>query len=94
MGNRSPRLYGCRVGICHRSRCGGPQDGKVTLVCKYGHVMTIWLCAPHIKMVKRRYLICKTCHKMGRDDVKCREMPLVADLPLRFRTLDAQFDSE
>jgi hypothetical protein len=94
MGSRAPRRYGCRVGQTSRRECSNSRKNKVTLVCQFGHVMTIWMCEGHIRMVHRRFLICKTCTKMGRDDIKVREMPLVADLPLRFRTLDAQFDSE
>lgn len=94
MGKRARRFHGCRVGLRGGRNCARPNKGKATLVCDHGHTVTIWLCEQHLKTVKRRYLVCKPCSKMGRDDVKSRELPLVADLPLRFRTLDAQFDSE
>lgn len=94
MGSRAPRRYGCRVSVGSSRQCQSSKKDKITLVCQNGHVMTLWMCEGHLRMVKKRYLVCKTCTKMGRKDVKCREMPLVADLPLRFRTLDAQFDSE
>jgi hypothetical protein len=94
MGKRSQRLYGCRVGMHSRGRCRNSAKEKVTLVCQHGHCVTMWICDPHLKTLRRRYLLCKACDKLGRQDIKCRQMPLVADLPLRFRTLDAQFDSE
>lgn len=94
MGNRAPRAYGCRIGLIHRGVCGNPKQEKVMLVCKHGHIQTIWICANHLKTVRRRYLICKPCFKLGRQDVRCQELPLVADLPSSFRSLTVQFDSE
>jgi hypothetical protein len=94
MGSRAQRLYTCRVGMRSARRCTHPKAGKATLFCEFGHVVTIWMCKRHLKMVESQYLVCKMCYKMGRENIKCRKMPLVADLPLRFRTLDAQFDSE
>ena len=82
MGSRAPRRYGCRVSVGNSRQCSSPEKDKLTLVCQFGHVVKIWLCDGHIRMVKKRYLVCKTCTKMGKEDSKCRQMPLVADLLL------------